>query len=186
MSTKISDMTPATDLTGAVVPIVQGGVNKKADADLFGGGSNYEDGSFIVRTGEPEQERLTINENGDAVINTQYTQIISGDNTFNTSNSEIYLDAINAIFLLQKNGGSNTDEFSKIEIILEPSNIFKITVQGGLFLINTAPANGTPEETRFKIDENGNITLPTLPTDPTGLSEGMLYNDNGTIKIVLP
>jgi hypothetical protein len=36
MSTKISEMTAATDLTGAVVPIVQGGVNKKADANLLG------------------------------------------------------------------------------------------------------------------------------------------------------
>jgi hypothetical protein len=32
---KISDMPAATDLTGAVVPIVQGGVNKKAASTLF-------------------------------------------------------------------------------------------------------------------------------------------------------
>jgi hypothetical protein len=37
-STKISDMTAATDVTDAVVPIVQDGVNKKADTSLFGGG----------------------------------------------------------------------------------------------------------------------------------------------------
>lgn len=34
---KISADPSATDLVGAVVPIVQGGVNKKADASLFGG-----------------------------------------------------------------------------------------------------------------------------------------------------
>lgn len=40
-STKISDMTAATDVVGAVVPIVQGGVNKKADASLFAGSGSY-------------------------------------------------------------------------------------------------------------------------------------------------
>jgi hypothetical protein len=34
-STKISDMTAATNLTDAVIPIVQGGVNKKAASTLF-------------------------------------------------------------------------------------------------------------------------------------------------------
>jgi hypothetical protein len=33
---KISDMTAATDVVSAVVPIVQGGSNKKADSRLFG------------------------------------------------------------------------------------------------------------------------------------------------------
>lgn len=35
MSEKISALPTATDVTGAIVPIVQGGVNKKADASLF-------------------------------------------------------------------------------------------------------------------------------------------------------
>lgn len=39
MAGKISDDPVATDLVGAVVPIVQDGQNKKADASLFGGGS---------------------------------------------------------------------------------------------------------------------------------------------------
>lgn len=37
--TKISALTAATDLTGAVVPVVQGGVTKKADVALFGFGA---------------------------------------------------------------------------------------------------------------------------------------------------
>lgn len=37
MSVKISQMAVATNLTDAVVPIVQGGVNKQADASLFTG-----------------------------------------------------------------------------------------------------------------------------------------------------
>jgi hypothetical protein len=34
-STKISDMTAATNVVGATIPIVQSGVNKKADISLF-------------------------------------------------------------------------------------------------------------------------------------------------------
>jgi hypothetical protein len=51
MSTKISEMTAATDLTDAVIPIVQDGVNKKASENLVWktSGATYLQGNAIVQ-----------------------------------------------------------------------------------------------------------------------------------------
>jgi hypothetical protein len=37
---------------------------------------------------------------------------------------------------------------------------------------------------RLKVLDNGTITMPGLPTSPTGLTGGALWNDGGTLKIV--
>jgi len=49
-STKISNMTAASDLTGAEIPIVQGGVNKKAASSLFTGAA-LTDGNATTANG---------------------------------------------------------------------------------------------------------------------------------------
>lgn len=60
--TKISDMTAASDLTGAVVPIVQGGVNKQAASTLFTSG-----GHVIEDEGTPLTQRTKLNFVGSGV-----------------------------------------------------------------------------------------------------------------------
>lgn len=49
---KISEMTEASDLTGAEVPIIQGGDNKRAAASLFGGSSYSVYTALLNQTGE--------------------------------------------------------------------------------------------------------------------------------------
>jgi hypothetical protein len=60
--TKISDLTAATDLSGAVVPIVQGGANKRAAASLFhvAGGTDVPlaDGGTGASLSDPGADRI--------------------------------------------------------------------------------------------------------------------------------
>jgi len=50
-STKISDMTAATDIVSATIPIVQGGVNKRAASTLFAQGKVMTDVAYVETTG---------------------------------------------------------------------------------------------------------------------------------------
>jgi hypothetical protein len=175
MSTKISEMTAATDLTGAVVPVVQGGVNKKADASLF---SDLSSGGTITASSDlyidviTNADEIVISSNNIALYSWDYadSQIFPGsDMSINSNGAGLshYIDGQGA------------------------ENILAIT---DTFTISSTGSNGVEIQTgaalspflRFKIDSDGNITLPTLPTSSSGLTAGMLWNDNGTVKIVLP
>jgi len=187
MSTKISEMTAATDLTNAVIPIVQGGVNKKADADLFGGGSEVTASNGLTKT------------DGDIKLGGQLTEattLIQSEDIEGASFS-IYLTDSGAT-----DRGTYTS-FSASQITLTANKLsdfsntvdfyIKAGLDGGIladikegsFTVRTSLDNEALLD-RIIIDKNGNISMPNLPTDPTGLTAGMLYNDNGTVKIVLP
>src|SRR5690348_13963247 len=58
--TKISDMTAAADLSGTVfVPIIQGGLNKKASGDLFGPARVLPEVGTIISENWPDLTKWT-------------------------------------------------------------------------------------------------------------------------------
>jgi len=156
-STKISAMTAATDLTGAVVPIVQGGVNKKADVNLFVQQGYNEDVEIITVSGDLQTyyqasaDEGTITHGIEAIYQTQEPSV------YNRSFVRLETSAIDSSVTILSSGS--------IKLIKETDpDQFEIIV----------------------IDSDGNILMPNLPTSSSGLTTGMLWNDNGTLKIVLP
>ena len=103
-SQKISDMTAASDLTGAVIPIVQGGVNKKADSTLFAGSSTpggsdtevqYNDGGAFAGISGATTDG-TILSVTTAAVNTNTTQAASTEFVQTQLNSGANLSSVGA------------------------------------------------------------------------------------------
>jgi hypothetical protein len=158
-SEKISAMAAATDLTGAVVPVVQGGVNKKADGSLFVlNGANDSAVEILTQTENLQTYYAAYQDEGVSIHSIDTTYQTQAPNIYNTSS--VYLEA------------SSTASSATIQST------------GSIKIRNLPPEGGSTDI--IVIDENGNILMPNLPTSASGLTAGMLWNDNGTLKIVLP
>jgi hypothetical protein len=210
-STKISDMTAATDLTGAVIPIVQGGVNKKADAGLFGFSDLTENTSFDLSV----YSFTILSENAAEELNWRYEETTSyqglfqigylGDvetsqtlqgNSYSVSVYNNINDTLSRVTVNQTSVEITTTEVTTGLLTYQDKNQFFVTnaeTSADLINVNISGNISMPNTQTLEVIASTNIDLTslalflrTLPTNPSGLEVDQVYNDNGTLKIVLP
>lgn len=139
--TKISEMTAATNLTSASIPIVQGGANKKAASTLFVPCLKYV--ALLTQSGT-DAPVATVLENtlGGTVVWTrnslgQYFGTLSGAFTENKTIAPPFPLSNNSVFMPLTTGGAG------------PIGYYEIAKAGALNVTNYIVLNSYDENTNF-------------------------------------
>jgi hypothetical protein len=156
--TKISDMTAASTLASSVIPIVQGGANKKAADTLFlkSGVTNTLTANTAIQG--------NYSQNFTSQSGNIYGQVLITQGVVNVYSQNV--DDENEYSRVLVNG-----QVFRVEAYTSPTAYSKVRADGNQLILEIAGAGAR-------------LTITGLPTSASGLTSGMVWNDSGTLKIV--
>lgn len=175
---KHSDFEAAENLTSAEVIILQGGENKKAPIALFT--SAYGDSTTASNGLTETSENIKL---GGSL--TENTTILTTDKIFRvrgvngTLISDYYQSS--SLISLYTQSVSDEEEYSQIST---NGQIAKLTSYGTGGSYSQIELSGDDINITLS-GSSPRLKITGLPTSASGLTTGMVWNDSGTLKIVL-